>query len=54
VEPMHEIGLTDFYFKELIENNKDYFLILVNGICGSNLKEEDIEITNTEERDSIT
>jgi predicted transposase/invertase (TIGR01784 family) len=54
VEPMHEIGLTDYYFKELLENNKDYLLVLVNGICGLNLKEEDIEITNTEERDSIT
>ncbi len=51
---MHEIGLTDYYFKELLENNKDYLLVLVNGICGLNLKEEDIELTNTEERDSIT
>ena len=44
---MHEIGLTDYYFKELLENNKDYLLVLVNGICGLNLKEEDIKTTNT-------
>jgi hypothetical protein len=54
VEPTHEIGLTDYYFKELLENNIDYLLVLVNGLCGLNLKEEDIETTNTEERDSIT
>ena len=51
---MHEIGLTDYYFKELLEKNKDYLLMLVNGICGLNLKEEELEIANTEERDSIT
>ena len=51
---MHEIGLTDYYFKELLEKNPDYLLVLVNGICGLNFKKDDLIITNTEERDSIT
>ena len=51
---MHEIGLTDYYFKELLKNNRDYLLILVNGICGLNLKEDELFMADTEERDSIT
>ena len=51
---MHEIGLTDYYFKELLKTNRDYLLVLVNGICGLNLKADDLIMTDTEERDSIT
>ena len=51
---LHDIGLTDYYFKELLSKNPDYLLLLVNGICGLNLTKEDITVGSTEERDSIT
>ena len=48
------IGLTDYYFKELIQKRKDYLVLLLNGICGLNLQEEEIKFTDTEERDLCT
>jgi len=51
---LHEIGLTDFYFKELLTKSPDYLLLLINGICNLNLKKEDITLGNTEERDGVT
>ena len=51
---LQSIGLTDFYFKELCQQRKDYLVFILNGICNLNLKESDIEFSNTEERDSCT
>ena len=51
---LHDIGLTDYYFKELLSKNPDYLLLLVNGICGLNLTKDDITVGATEERDAIT
>ncbi len=51
---LHEIGLTDFYFKELLTKSPDYLLLLINGICNLNLKKGDITFGNTEERDGVT
>ena len=51
---LDEIGLTDHCFKELIKTRRDYLLLLVNGICNLNLKEEDIIFGDTEERDGTT
>ncbi|MBR6071963.1 MAG: hypothetical protein IKP77_03910, partial [Acholeplasmatales bacterium] len=51
---LKEIALTDYYFKELIKTRRDYLLLLINGICKLNLKEEDITFGDTEERDSVT
>ena len=51
---LHDIGLTDYYFKELLSKNPDYLLLLINGICNLKLTKEDITVGNTEERDSIT
>ena len=51
---LKRIGLTDFYFKELIHKRKDYLILLINGICNLNLKESDVEISDTEERDLCT
>ena len=51
---LKSIGLTDFYFKELIHQRKDYLLLLINGICNLNLSESEIEISDTEERDLCT
>ena len=51
---LKSIGLTDFYFKELIHKRKDYLILLINGICNLNLKESDVEISDTEERDLCT
>ena len=51
---LQSIGLTDFYFKELCQKRKDYLVFILNGICNLNLKESDIEFSNTEERDICT
>ena len=51
---LDEIGLTDHCFKELIKTRRDYLLLLINGICNLNLKEDDITFGDTEERDVIT
>ena len=51
---LQAIGLTDFYFKELCKQRKDYLVFILNGICNLNLKESDIEFTDTEERDLCT
>ena len=51
---LQSIGLTDFYFKELCQRRKDYLVFILNGICNLNLKESDIEFSNTEERDICT
>ena len=51
---LQAIGLTDFYFKELCLQRKDYLVFILNGICNLNLKESDIEFTTTEERDLCT
>ena len=51
---LHEIGLTDYYFKELLTERRDYLLLLINGICHLNLTEKDILFGNIEERDEIT
>ena len=51
---LQAIGLTDFYFKELCLKRKDYLVFILNGICNLNLKESDIEFTDTEERDLCT
>ncbi len=51
---LHDIGLTDYYFKELLSKNQDYLLLLVNGICGLNLTKDDITVGSVEERDAIT
>ena len=51
---LSEIGLTDYYFKELLTKRRDYLLLLINGFCNLNLKEEDIVFGSTEERDEIT
>ena len=51
---LHDIGLTDYYFKELLSKNSDYLLLLVNGICGLNLTKDDITVGSMEERDAIT
>ena len=51
---LHDIGLTDGYFKELLSKNHDYLLLLINGICDLNLTNADITEGNIEERDSIT
>jgi len=37
---LKEIGLTDYYFKELLIKSHKYLLLLLNGICNLNLKEE--------------
>ena len=54
MQELKTIGLTDFYFKELIHQRKDYLILLLNGICNLNLKESEIEISDTEERDLCT
>ncbi len=54
MQELKTIGLTDFYFKELIHKRKDYLILLLNGICNLNLKESEIEISDTEERDLCT
>ena len=51
---MHEIGLTDYYFKELLSKNKEYRAVLVNGICGLNISPDELIELNSEERDSVT
>ena len=51
---LQRIGLTDFYFKELCQQRKDYLVFILNGICNLDLKESDIVFSNTEERDSCT
>jgi predicted transposase/invertase (TIGR01784 family) len=51
---LHEIGLTDYYFKEILTERRDYLLLLINGICHLNLTEKDILFGNIEERDEIT
>ena len=51
---LQEIGLTDYYFKELLKKSPRYLLLLINGICNLNLKETDITFGDTEERDSVT
>ena len=51
---LKSIGLTDYYFKELILKRRDYLVLILNGICNLNLKESEIEISDTEERDLCT
>ena len=51
---LNEIGLTDYYFKELVTQKREYLLLLINGICNLNLTKDDIVFGNSEERDSIT
>ena len=51
---LKRIGLTDYYFKELVKSRPDYLLFLINNICNLNLKLEDIKFEDVEERDSIT
>ena len=53
-ERLEAIGLTDYYFKELIKRKKNYLTLLLNGICNLDLKESDITLTDTEERDLCT
>ena len=50
-ERLEAIGLTDYYFKELIKRKKNYLTLLLNGICNLDLKESDITLTDTEERE---
>ena len=54
MKELNSIGLTDFYFKELIHQRRDYLILLLNGICNLNLKESEIQISDTEERDLCT
>ena len=51
---LNEIGLTDYYFKELVTKKPEYLVLLINGICNLNLKKEEIIFGTTEERDTIT
>jgi len=51
---LNEIGLTDYYFKELVTKKPEYLVLLINGICNLNLKKEEIVFGTTEERDTIT
>ncbi len=51
---LKEIGLTDYYFKELLKQRPDYLLFLINNICGLKLQEKDIIFGDSEERGSIT
>ena len=37
---LKKIGLTDYYFKELLIKSHKCLLLLLNGICNLNLKEE--------------
>ena len=53
-ERLEAIGLTDYYFKELIKRKKNYLTLLLNGICNLDLKESDITLTDTGERDLCT
>ena len=53
-ERLEAIGLTDYYFKELIKRKKNYLTLLLNGICNLDLKESDITLTDTKERDLCT
>ena len=53
-ERLEAIGLTDYYFKELIKRKKNYLTFILNGICNLDLKESDITLTDTEERDLCT
>ena len=51
---LREIGLTDYYFKELIKRRPDYLLLLINNICNLNLTLEDIKLGENEEMDILT
>ena len=53
-ERLEAIGLTDYYFKELIKRKKNYLTFILNGICNLDLKESDITLTDTEVRDLFT
>ena len=53
-ERLEAIGLSDYYFKELIKRKKNYLTLLLNGICNLDLKESDITLTDTGERDLCT
>ncbi len=41
---LREIGLTDYYFKELIKRRPDFLLLLIYNICNLNLTLEDIKL----------
>ena len=51
---LREIGLTDYYFKELAKRRPDYLLFLINNICNLNLTTNDIEYGENEELDTMT
>ena len=51
---LHENGLTDFMFKELLKRNRDFLLLLINGICNLNLTLDDFIFGDSEDRDSST
>ena len=50
---LEEIGLTDHCFKELLKTRKDYLLLLINGICNLDIKENDLIFGDTEERSPV-